>query len=89
MTFPHGECQCRGGCGCATTPGPASIAILRGNETLHVCTKCKCSGDTLGHVLLTPDEDVALYVDYDAFGFFVLCGLKAPSTESGDAPVEA
>jgi len=47
--FPEADlkrCECRGGCPCEQSAGPAAVEISRKGKFMWVCTRCTISGDT-------------------------------------------
>jgi hypothetical protein len=68
--YPFGECECRDGCRCEHSPGPAAFSLKRGAQSLKVCTRCDLSGDTDKKLLLASDTPIKLFADYDLLGAF-------------------
>jgi hypothetical protein len=61
-------CECRQGCNCEDSPGPALVEITRRGRTMRVCTFCHLSGDTTLRVLPEALPHPNVYMEYDAFG---------------------
>lgn len=68
--FPYGECECRGGCQCEGTAGPAAYEIERDGKKMKVCTRCDLSSDSSKKLLLKPNDEIKPFWDYDAIGTF-------------------
>lgn len=61
-------CECRDGCQCQASPGPAAVILRRGPRVLNACTRCQLPGDVVLDVTFAPDTPMAPYWDYDWFG---------------------
>lgn len=75
--YPHGECECRDGCGCAGIPGPAAFTVERHGKTVRVCTRCDLTSDSNKALLVTEDTPMDAYGNWDGLGLFCLAGMLA------------
>jgi len=68
--FPYGECQCSEGIppGCCQGKGPAAYQVEREARSINVCTHCRLSSDDIIKLLVTPLDDIQLFMDYDRLG---------------------
>ena len=79
------ECECRDGCECAKTPGPAALIVLRDGHPLHVCTRCHLSQvDKILSVTVSLDPPPQEFLAYDFLGCLAL-SMMPPTQEEGEA----
>ncbi len=92
--FPHGECECRDGCQCEDTPGPAAFSVVRDGKKMRVCTRCYLKTDSAKKLLVTRTDSSVLYFSYDVLGALLIAaelneektmGKDKKNTESSSA----
>jgi hypothetical protein len=75
------RCECRGGCPCELSAGPAAVEISRKGKFMWVCTRCTLSGDTkFGIVEEKAQQEACL--EYDPL--FVLDLMRVADSIGGD-----
>jgi len=63
------RCECREGCPCEQSSGPAGVEISRKGKFMWVCTRCTLPGDTkFGIVKDKAQQDACM--EYDPFFMF-------------------
>lgn len=73
----YGSCECRTGCPCEGTPGPAALSVERDGVVMRVCTRCALSDDKNYVVLLQVGDDVSSFYEYDPLGLICVAGIVA------------
>lgn len=88
-TFPHGECECRGGCQCEVQAGPAAYEVTRDGKVMRVCTRCDLLEDApTKRLLVTRNDDAQAYYDWDVLGLVCIAGaLSDQETVESSAEV--
>ena len=79
--FPHGRCECDGG-QCCHGQGPAAYRVTRKGRRMIVCTRCDLGSDTDKGLLVTKEDNVRVYEDFDPLGALCLIYLFAEQEES-------
>lgn len=75
--FPYGQCECSdcsisaGGCGGF---GPAAFEVERAGVTMRVCTRCDLTSDKNKTLLVTPEDNAKLWIDFDPLGAVCIMG---------------
>lgn len=60
------RCECRGGCPCEQSPGPAGVQIYRKKKFMWVCTRCTLPGDKKFGIVEEKAQQEAC-MEYDPF----------------------
>lgn len=81
--YPHGVCECDTGVvgGCCLGDGPAAVEVTRDGKQMRLCTRCDLSTDLDKKVLVTKEDDFAVYVEFDALGALCLAGRLEEATQ--------
>jgi hypothetical protein len=67
------KCECRDGCHCFQTPGPATLLVTREGAPLQICTRCLLpEHDTLVDTLVPTNPPSMELLSYDPLGWLLL-----------------
>ena len=78
MKFPYGQCECPhpnptehkpDAC-----PGPAALRVTRDGKVYKLCTRCDLITDQDKEVLITENDDLTAFLEWDDFGLVVVLG---------------
>lgn len=82
--YPHGVCECDtglvsnplfGGMGCCQGTGPVAFKVTRDGQEMKVCTRCDLPSDESKILLVTKEDDIRVYMDFDTMGALCIAGL--------------
>lgn len=78
-------CECRIGCACEDSPGPAVFLIKRDGREMQVCGRCDYPDDKIVRRLNVDRVLVKTLMEHDPLStFLLLCGSYNERSESND-----